>query len=134
MYAQFEGLLCIWIVVGAICTFSAIMSVPNEQAAIAGILGFLLGPFGVLAAILISIRRAIEDVGTEKSGGKVILASSHLPPIPSVPPRPPPPADITADPFFGLPPTPSAPSPPASPPVTAIQWLRAARSRTARLR
>ena len=61
-----ESLLCVWVVTAVICAFLAAVSVPNDQSGFAGVLGFLLGPIGVLAAILISIRLAIEGEKPEQ--------------------------------------------------------------------
>ena len=57
-----ETLWGVVFIIWVVCAFLAAVSVPSEQALLAGFLGFLLGPFGILAAILISIRKAIEGV------------------------------------------------------------------------
>ncbi len=55
-----EVLLLVWFVLGFACGALAGLSVPATEARFAQVLGFILGPFGILAAILISIRHAIE--------------------------------------------------------------------------
>lgn len=55
-----EGFLVIWLVVGVPCAIVAAFSVPDRQMGSAAALGFFLGPFGVIVAVLISIRKAIE--------------------------------------------------------------------------
>lgn len=61
-----EAVLFIWFVVAVVCAFLGATLVPSDQAAVAGLLGFFLGPFGVLAALLVSIRKAIEGTIRDK--------------------------------------------------------------------
>jgi hypothetical protein len=89
-----ESYLCVWVVVGGLCALLAAVSVPQRQAGLAVALGFLLGPIGVLAAILISIRRAIEgerrEVDVPLPKPKPLPATfADLPPFDHLPPIPP---------------------------------------------
>jgi hypothetical protein len=87
-----EHLLCTWVVVAVICAFLAAASVPDDQWALAGVLGAALGPFGVLAAILIFIRRAIEGERPQQS--QKPLLSSPTAPTSGIPKPPPPPSPL----------------------------------------
>ncbi len=122
-----ENLLCPLFIVCVVCAFLSAISVPVDQRGLAFVLGLLLGPFGVLAAILISIRRAIEgerpgqpnkpaprgkpdlviddNLPAEKPRPlrETELPTDHLPPLPPMPatptlPKPPPPPVAKQDP------------------------------------
>ena len=55
-----EGFLLLVVIMWVVCALLAAKCVPENQVGLAVLLGFFLGPFGVIAAILVSIRKAIE--------------------------------------------------------------------------
>jgi hypothetical protein len=78
-----EWWLIVWFIVGIPSAVLSLYVVP-DQPIMALSLGFLFGPFGVIVALLVSIRRAIEEQG-EGPESTTATHETDLPPIQHAP-------------------------------------------------